>query len=163
MTKKQRRVEREWFEVDSIYDRRVNPHTLMLEYRVHWVGYDSSQDSWEIRSNLEENCLAMLQCIDKKLGRQVGTSDGAQSHFRDRMEDVMAQSDGVYPFPNSGAAKLDDSGQEIDCLQKDGSKVSVILKDGTKHTLSAYRMVHPEALIEYLLRHAVLIHHKSAV
>ncbi|MDR3558296.1 MAG: chromo domain-containing protein, partial [Candidatus Pacebacteria bacterium] len=56
--------------VEDIIRKRIDPTTGLAEYEVKWLGWDSSDNTWEPRRNLR-HCDVILQRFEKRVARRV--------------------------------------------------------------------------------------------
>ena len=66
------RRDRMEFFVESIIGHRGNlSRTKEVEFLVHWLNYDNSNDSWEPYANLRDNQHLYAYLLEKKLQRLI--------------------------------------------------------------------------------------------
>lgn len=63
-------VSEETYEVEAVVDSGVDEVTLEHIYLVKWVGYSSSQNTWEPRANLMLNCKELLTVFDEAAAKE---------------------------------------------------------------------------------------------
>ncbi|EPY28551.1 hypothetical protein STCU_05029 [Strigomonas culicis] len=69
----------DYYKVQDIIDRRVDPFTGAVEYLVRWEGYADADNTWEPRQLLVECCADMVQSIDQQCMEK---TDGVLARWR---------------------------------------------------------------------------------
>lgn len=54
------------YEVEDIYDHRINPETLQTEFRVKWKGYSKKESTWEPIDHVYKCPIIINNFIEKK-------------------------------------------------------------------------------------------------
>ena len=115
------------YEVERIVDHRTESGVTL--FRVHWLGYDDADDTWEPQKNLE-GCQELVDdyCRVHGLGQDTRTivyrkspcdtdypeDPGAKDDFQLLVEDSIGKDDSFVPI-EFGKVHKDDNG--VDCIE----------------------------------------------
>uniref|UniRef100_A0A914QU46 Chromo domain-containing protein n=1 Tax=Panagrolaimus davidi TaxID=227884 RepID=A0A914QU46_9BILA len=93
----------EEFEVEKLVGKRIEKG--VLKYKVRWVGYDATDDTWENVDNL--NCPAKIAEYERELEQKKATKRASRSRTASRSSQYMDTSnENVTPKLSNAAKRL---------------------------------------------------------